>query len=506
MFVKSFLYISVLIAWSLGSFHTTSRDLTNYQGKNEKNPISLRLINSTEPLAYEVWLETKIHEKILNYNGRVRINLRALEAAKMITIHSEKLLIRNYTLFDHFGNVVSILRMEEHESETILEFSLQESLKVDQNYILDIEFQGYLQSIPQGFCYTRYVDADGETQFMATSNLHVTNARMAFPCYDEPRYRTPFLIHIIHHSTMKAASNMPVAFITNNNDGSAMTTFENSVSMPVNLVAFAVCNHDSQKTLLEDKNVEIKFLVPSHVTDETNFARDFIIFILKKLEEYLGVGYNLPKLECVIVDDGMHLGLENWGLMVFDSKSLLYREGQTTASQKMDIAKIICHQLSHNYFGNLVGISWWNYAWMTEGFANYQEYYFTNMYLTDYPMHDLFVAEFIQRNFVEHSYLMSHSLNRYVQTRREVEEAFDYGTASKAAAVLRMCEHAIEGATFQKGLKKYVKEMSYRVAEPCDLYKNLQEAVNEDRTIPEDIKVVDFLSSWVDQPGFPLLT
>uniref|UniRef100_A0A1B0CGD7 Aminopeptidase n=1 Tax=Lutzomyia longipalpis TaxID=7200 RepID=A0A1B0CGD7_LUTLO len=173
-------------------------------------------------------------------------------------------------------------------------------------------------SIPRGFCYTRYVDESGDISYVATSFLHVTNARMAFPCYDEPRYRTPFKIHITHHASMMAASNMPVESISNSSDGNVMTSFQESVAMSVNLVAFTVCNYASRKFLIEEKNLEIGFLVPKHAINQVDFAMDFIISTLNKLEEYIGIGYNLPKLESVVVNDLMHNGLENWGLMVYE--------------------------------------------------------------------------------------------------------------------------------------------------------------------------------------------
>ncbi|XP_059611773.1 aminopeptidase N-like [Phlebotomus argentipes] len=478
--------------------------IANQTESDRDSAISSRLSNTTEPVAYELWLETRIHERILDYTGRVRIVLRALEAANVITINSENLLIKNFSLYDHLNNNVKIT-YEDYKRQAILAFFLDEHLRIGQSYVLDIEFMGVLQSIPRGFCYTRYVDEHGEIFYVATSFLHVTNARIAFPCYDEPRFRTTFKIHITHHPSMIAASNMPVAMIRNNSDISVTTSFQESVTMSVNLVAFTVCNYVSVKHFLEEKNLEVSFTVPRHFANEVDFAKDVIISVISKFEEYIGIGYNLPKLESVVVNDLMHNGLENWGLMVYDSKSLLYNKSLTTTSQKMEIGRTICHQLSHNYFGNLVGISWWNYAWLTEGFANYHEYLFTNYYLEEFPLNEMFVTEFMQKNFVENSYLMSNSLNKYVETRKEIEDAFDFGMVSKASGVIRMTDHMFGKKVFQKGLQKYVKDMAFKVAQPKDLYRCIQEAVNEDAVL-EKINVESILSTWTDQPGFPLLT
>ncbi|XP_059611774.1 uncharacterized protein LOC132258464 [Phlebotomus argentipes] len=467
--------------------------------------VSLNLI-AVEPVAYELWLETKIHERILDYTGRVRIVLRALEPANVITINSEELLIENHTLLDHLGNNVKISYMEEFKAVGIVAFVLDEFLRVGQNYILDIHFLGILHSVAKGFCYSRYVDDQGDISYYATSFLYVTNARLAFPCYDEPRFRTPFIIHITHHNSLGAASNMPVATITNNSDDTVTTSFQESVTMSVNLVAFTVSNFKARKIYIENKNLNISILVPKHLINETDFAMDCITFILNKFEEFHGVGYNLPKLESVVVNDLLQSGLESWGLMVFDTKYLLYNESLTTPSQKMDIAKTICHVLTHNYFGNAIGLSWWNNIWMIEGFAYYYEYYFSNLYLEDFPMTEFFITEVTQRYFVDNSFLLSTSLSKYVEARRDIESTFNFAMLNKASAVIRMCDHFLGRETFRKGLQKYIKDMSFKIAEPEDLYRNIQEAADEDTALPGDIKVENVFRSWVDQPGFPLLT
>uniref|UniRef100_A0A1B0DKZ5 Aminopeptidase n=1 Tax=Phlebotomus papatasi TaxID=29031 RepID=A0A1B0DKZ5_PHLPP len=186
-------------------------------------------------------------------------------------------------------------------------------------------------------------------------------------------------------------------------------------------------------------------------------------------------------------------------------KNVLYK-GNSSPGLRLNIARTITHQLVHNYFGNLVGISWWNSFWLTEGFASYFEYSFSNYYLEDFPMIDLFVSDLMRRNLVEHSLLMSVSLNKYIEHPEEVFSVFDFGMISRAASTIRMIEHFLGKDTFQKGLQKYLKEMQHLAAEAKDLYRNLQEAADEDHSLPEDVKVEDVLQSWIDQPGYPLLT
>lgn len=106
-------------------------------------------------------------------------------------------------------------------------------------------------------------------------------------------------------------------------DGTVTTSFQESVPMSVNLIAFTVSNYESRKVIIEEKNLEISFLVAKNQLDELDFAIDYIIYMMNKLEDYLGIGYNLPKLESTIVNDFMHTGLEYWGLMVYEYVLLL---------------------------------------------------------------------------------------------------------------------------------------------------------------------------------------
>ncbi|XP_059611772.1 aminopeptidase N-like [Phlebotomus argentipes] len=444
--------------------------------------------------------------KILNYSGRVKIALRALESTKLITINSEYLTIGNCSLVDHLNNPAGILRVDEFPSERVLGIVLENPLRIGQNYILEINFTGILHNYPRGLCYARYTDEKGKVIYTVTSHMHVSNARVAFPCYDEPRYRTPFTIHITHHSSMNAASNMPIAYVTKHPDDYVTTTFEETVSMSPNLLAFSVDNYVAKTEIMEKKKLNVSVLVPKHQEDEVDFALDLITFMLEELETFIGVGYTLPKFDAIVVPDFLHSGMENWGLMVFDPRFILFKRNYTSPSQMMEVTKTLCHHLVHNYFGNLVGLSWWSDAWITEGFSNYYEAVFSQMYLTDYPVEELYVVDYMERSLAEDCLITSPSLNSYVETQNQIESLYEFTTTGKAASILRMCDHFLGRETFRKGLQKYIKNMAFKTALPGDLYRNLQEASDEDHALPENIKVEDIFDSWINQPGYPLLT
>ncbi|XP_055679689.1 aminopeptidase N-like [Lutzomyia longipalpis] len=506
MLVKRFFFSLAIIAPIVVGFQPELNDLAENPNTESGVQVSSRLTNTTEPVAYELWLRTNIHRRILDYDGRVKCVLRALEATKYITINSELIQIENFTMVDHLNNPVKISNMFEYKNERVVVFQVDNDLRIGQNYILEIFFSGVLHNYPRGFCYARYTDEYGRVVYIASSHMHVTNARMAFPCYDEPRYRTPFIIHLVHHSSMTAASNMPIAFVTDLPNNFVISTFEETVPMSTNLLAFSVSNYVTRTETIESKRLNVSILVPRHLKDEVDFALEFFITMLEELENFFGVGYTLPKFDAIIVPDFLYTAMENWGLMTFDPKYLLFKRDHTSPSQMVEVAKSICHHLIHNYFGNLVGLDWWSDAWMTEGFSNYYQNYFTQFYLKDYPLEEFFVVDYLQRSFVEDSLIIAPPLSEYVETQHQIETLYEFATTGKASSILRMCDYFLGKETFRKGLQYYIKDMAFQVAQPKDLYRNLQLAADEDNALPEDIKIENIFKTWIEQPGYPLLT
>ncbi|XP_055679454.1 aminopeptidase N-like [Lutzomyia longipalpis] len=467
--------------------------------------IPLRLSNTTEPLRYELWIETQIHNGDFAFSGRVTITIRALEDTNEIQLNSVGLNIHNGFVIENTGQRRHLVVNEFVESNQIVTIPVQQPLIAGQEYILVLEYTGELQNQPRGFFYSRYTDDFGRIFYIAATSFQHVFARWAFPCYDEPRYRTPFIIHITHGSIYQAVSNMPVFNQITHENELTTTTFDESVSMSVNLVAFYVTNFVS-RGYTSSNNVPISILVPVHLINQVEFGLNRTNEFLEKIETYTGQQYSLPKLDSIVINDFAHISVENWGLMTYDSKFFLYNHGVTNIAQTVDIVKIITHTLMHNYFGNLVGIPWWSYTWMTEGFATYFEYYITDEYFPELHMSDIFVAFNLQRSLYEDSLLSTRPMSAYTENIFDIDVVFDGITLRKGPAIIRMLDHILGKETFQKGVRSFIQEMAYRIASPQDLYIHLQSAASEDYALPEDITIENIMTPWEHIPGYPLLT
>ncbi|GAB0097804.1 hypothetical protein DMENIID0001_134760 [Sergentomyia squamirostris] len=473
-----------------------------------EDTVSYRLSNTTEPVGYELWINTNIHNGDFEYSGRVRITIHALANTDEIQLNSVGLLIYNAYITEE--GLVNAQRKsfnvnEYTENDQIIRLPLVEPLVSGRHYNLFLHFTGQLQNQAKGFFYNRYVDDFGRTFYVATTHFQHIFARWAFPCYDEPRFRTPFIVHISHGEGYWALSNMPVAGIDDHENGTVTTNFEQSVSMSVNVVAFTVSNFVS-RGLIGPNNVPVTVWTPVHSIDQVEFGLNRLIDTMVALENYTGHQYSLPKLDNIVISDFVHITMENWGLMTFDSKFFLHQEGVTNLAQTIDVVKMVTHTLAHNFFGNLVGIPWWNYVWMTEGFATYFEYFLADEYFPELHMSDLFVVIFMHRILYDDSLPTTRAMSVYRENVFDLDDVFDGVALRKGSAIIRMLDNMIGKETFRKGVNYFLEEMAYKVSEPADLYRNLQKAVTEDDALPNDLTVQDLMYPWEHIAGYPLIT
>ncbi|XP_059611776.1 aminopeptidase N-like [Phlebotomus argentipes] len=466
-----------------------------------------RLPNTTEPVKYELWMTTNIHTGEFAFNGRVSITIRVLTTTQAIHLNSVGLNIYGGNIRDEFGVEKALTATTPYVENQIVVIDVTEVLVAGRTYILTLEFDGHLQSQARGFYYNRYTDDFGRTFYIASTAFQHIFARWAFPCYDEPRFRTPFTIHVTHGSLYRAASNVAVLSEENHEDDMMTTHFhETHFTMSVNLVAFSVTNYVSVSAM-SSSNKPMGVLAPVHQIEQVEFGLNRTIEFYEKIERYTAMPLSLLKLDSIVINDFMHITMENWGLMTYDSKYFLHKEGVTTIGQTVDIVKLITHTLMHNYFGNLVGIPWWSYTWMTEGFATYFEYYITDEYFPDLHMSDVFVTLFLQRSLYEDSLLSTRPMSTYsFDNIFDIDSVFDGITLRKGPAIIRMLDNVLGKDTFQLGVRNFLFEMAYSIAEPADLYRNLQSAVNLNGDLPSDLTVAEMMYPWEHLPGYPLVT
>ena len=287
---------------------------------------SFRLPNNTIPLHYDINLRTEIHAANFLYEGVVRIDISVLEASNTVTIHSRGHLFLGIILFNSDGSVFDSSPFYTFNSNLeFLTITSQNQLPVNQNLTVQVTFVGILsqRETDRGWFRSFYPHPEtNETVWLAATHHHPINARSSFPCYDEAQHRVPIKLHINHHESYNAVSNMPVES-TESGDGYVVTNFETSPPMQIFVLSFLVSDFDFVSTI--DDGLEFRVIArPEAIAaGEADNALELGVTFLRAVEEYFGVNYSFPKSDQIANPQLEGDGSSNWGLLSFDQNILL---------------------------------------------------------------------------------------------------------------------------------------------------------------------------------------
>jgi aminopeptidase N len=329
----------------------------------------------------------------------------------------------------------------------------------------------------------------------AYTQFEATDARRAFPCFDEPGFKTPYDVVITSPRGFKVLSNTPEVSQADAGDGDLTHTFETSPPLPTYLVAFAVGDFDivgGQTVPFPIRVVTTKGRAPL-----ARSALDVATQLIAKLGDYFDMRYPYAKLDLVAVPDFAAGAMENPGLVTFRDSLLLIDSERATTSLRRAQAMVIAHEFAHQWFGDLVTMSWWDDLWLNEGFATWAAARIVDEWRPSFRATVEQIAE-IQGVMDTDALKSARAVREPVRSTGEAMEAFDGITYDKGAAVLRMLEKWLGPDTFRRGVQRYVHEGAWKIARADDLFRAL-EYVSAQR-------VTELASGFLDQPGVPEVT
>lgn len=290
---------------------------TNVKNLVRADTVDYRLRNESVPIHYDLYLETDIHIGDFYFNGTVEITIETRQSTSMIVMNSKTLTFYSigYKLASATDDEFMPLEDYDFDLEAeLLIINVGTQLPTNTQYIFRFEYQGYHGNL-YGFYQSSYVVGD-ERKYLATTQFQAVSARLALPCYDEPRFRATFSIRIKHIGTYSAISNMPGTSTPDIEDPTrTITTFETTPTMPTYLVAFIVSDFDYK--LEERSRRPHRVFTPPNRVNDSYFALESSVLILDKLEDYFQVEYELPKMDQVAVPDFAAGAMENWGLVTY---------------------------------------------------------------------------------------------------------------------------------------------------------------------------------------------
>jgi aminopeptidase N len=358
-------------------------------------------------------------------------------------------------------------------------------------------FTGTISDAMHGL-YPCYYDHDGTKKELLATQFESHHAREVFPCVDEPEAKATFDVTLTTESDITVLGNMPV-LSQQTNDGRLETTFATTPRMSTYLLAW-VAGDLHRKTATTSGGVEVNvWATPAQSSESLDFALDVATRTIDFFDEYFGTPYPLPKSDHVALPDFSSGAMENWGLVTYREIALLADPKTTSVSSKHYVATVIAHELSHQWFGNLVTMKWWNDLWLNESFATLMEYIAVDALhpewdiWMDFSTHESIGA--LRRDAIDGVQAVQVDVNHPDEISTLFDPAIVY---AKGARLLRMLQQYIGHKDFQAGLKQYFAAHQYSNTQATDLWRALGDASGKD--------IAGFMNTWITQPGYPKVT
>ncbi|KAM3717105.1 Aminopeptidase [Dirofilaria immitis] len=402
--------------------------------------------------------------------------------------------------------VKQIIINETLEMVTLL---LNGKLNKGGEYYLRMTYSGPIHMKLAGLYLSRYQNDQDMTRFVAVTQMEPTDARRMVPCFDEPEFKAVWKIKVIHPVGTSAVSNgieIKNAEKTDDPDW-VVTSFIESPPMSSYLLALAITDFDY---IEGTTNMGTRFRIWSReeALNQTAYALKAGISALEFYEDYYDISFPLKKQDMMALPDFAAGAMENWGLITYREKYLLYDEKLYAPSQKVRVALVVAHELAHQWFGNLVTMKWWNDLWLNEGFATFMEYLGADAISKgNFRMDDYFLQDAVHQAYRRDGQATSHPLSFPIDKAEDVSEAFDVITYNKGSAVIFMIQHVMGPENFKKGLHNYLESHKYRNADHNDLWSALNEAIPDTLLSWEgnQLDIQDFASKWTQQMGYPIV-
>ncbi|HNH47202.1 MAG TPA: M1 family metallopeptidase, partial [Myxococcota bacterium] len=422
-----------------------------------------------------------------DFSGEVRITVDMQGPRNSLLINSHELVITEALLEQ--GESYQKVTTRQADAESLL---LRWPKKVEGEQTIRIKYTGKLEDQEtQGL----FRQKEGESWYLL-SQFEDTDAREAFPCFDQPEFKTPWSMHITAPKGMAVFGNSPVQQREEQGDQQILH-FAPTQPLPSYLVALAVGPFEVIDAGKAGKNqVPIRIAVPKGRGADASWAAQTTGPILEAMEKWTDYPYPYEKLDVVTIPLPVAFGaMENAGMITMSQSLTVVKPEDENLPFRRSYAEVMAHELAHQWFGDLVTPTWWTDIWLNESFASW---FGTKIVDQLWPEWHMDVDRVSSRSGVmgEDVLKSARQVRQPVESYDDIREAFDGITYAKGQAVLEMVEHWT-GPSFQAGVQSYLKNYAYKNADYQDFVSEITKAAGHP-TEP-------IFRSFIEQPGLPLV-
>lgn len=457
-----------------------------------------RLFDQFKPVHYV--LDLVPNKENMTFSGTVIISGNKIgRPSERIVFHQKELKISNAKITYHSKNgdkEIDIVRINKHNKYDEIRLHA-DKLLYPGKYTVRISFSGKITR-PMNGIYPCFFKVNGEEKKLIATQFESHHAREVFPCIDEPEAKATFDLSLTTPSNETVISNTPIKKqVKLKNDSSSIKTyFEETPHMSTYLLAF-VYGELEYLEMKTKKGIKVRTYATADKVKYTKFALEVSVKFLDFYSEYFDIDYPLEKCDMIALPDFASGAMENWGCITYREQALLVDPENTSLGTKQYVAMVVAHELTHQWFGNLVTMQWWTDLWLNEGFASWFEYLAVDHIFPKWKMWTQFIVDEQQQALKLDALEHTHPVEVPIQNPDEIRTIFDAISYSKGSSIIHMLYNYLGEKDFQTGLRYYLKKHSYKNTVTNDLWDALEEASNK--------PVRDFMHAWTSQSGYPII-
>ena len=491
MHALSRLVVAGLIAALAACGPSTPKSAKGPDGTDAGIPLG-QLSDKVVPVRYK--LELTINPAEPRFGGTSEIEVELKEPAREIYLHGRELTVEKVTAHLPDKTVVTGTYAQVHDTG-VAKVTFEQDLPKGR-ITLNFPFSAPFEPTPDALT----VQVDNGEKY-AWTQFEEISARRAFPSFDEPRFKTPFDITITARKTDTVVSNTnpvsetPVGQMKR-------TVFATTQPLPTYLVALIVGPYDVEEgpslPPVKDRTtaVPVRGVTVKGKGERSRYALQETPPLLRYLEDYFAAPYPYPKLDLITPPNFSAGGMENAGAITYTERGILL-DDSASIQQKRYFALLHAHEVSHQWFGDLVTAKWWDDIWLNEAFASWMGNKSAAAVWPQYEFSRETVRDGLDVMDTD-SLSTARAIRQPIKSTDDIFNAFDGLTYEKGSAVLAMFESYLGPDAFREGVRKHMSRFAHKSANVHDFMESLAQGSGKPEIVPA-------FETFLNQPGVPLV-